>query len=255
MPKVSETPKIFTSTSVRLANSTKHDGHTSFGHIDEAKTLSNISRFTANLGWPIKGYVFMRISYDDGRTYDDILLVRKPEEAAKELTRNASPITDAVITNLAGVCLLLPTADCYPVTLFDPEHKVLALAHMGWQSTAAHLIDKVIKMMIADFSTNPGELLVHLGAGIPADYYTFADPSQRSASGWRGHLKKVGNEFGINLLSYNLEQLSKLGVRETNIEVDPRNTVESDELESHHVHNKTDKPVARRFLTAVMFYP
>jgi hypothetical protein len=153
------------------------------------------------------------------------------------------------------VVLLLPIADCYPVTLFDPNNKVLALAHVGWHSTAAHLIQKVVSQMSERFGSKPADLLVHIGPGIPAQYYKFKDPIQLNLPGWTEHLHKTSDGYEIDLLSYNLEQLSLAGVSGQNIEIDSRNTVESDEFESHHVNATQGLPPARRFLTATMLSP
>lgn len=253
MPKNPKIPKIFTGQPLRYATSNKTDGQASFGHVDDATTIANINRFVDKLDWPIRGYGFIGIRYKDELTYDQIAIITKRRSAPTRFKRRADGFdADAAITDQSGVILLLPTADCYPVTLYDPKQRVLALVHLGWHSTQAHLLQKVISAMQTSFKTNPADLLVHFGPGIPAKYYVHADPVQLSLPGWREHLHKTKAGYEIDLLSYNLEQLSTAGVIGQNIEFDPRNTVESDELESHYIHSKQNLPSARRFLTAVM---
>lgn len=221
----------------------------SFGHVDDATTVANISAFIHKVGWPATGYAFNKITYAPDRTYDSVVLVDK---ALKEFTKESEVIADAVLTNKPGVVLLLPTADCYPAVIYDPKHKVLALAHLGWHSTNAHLLKKVIETMSKHFGSKASDILVHFGPGIPAKYYVHDKPVQLTLPGWQEHLHKVKNGYEIDLLSYNLEQLSLAEVDGQNIELDQRNTVESDELESHYMHTKQGLPTARRFLTAVM---
>lgn len=249
MPDTPKIPKIFAGQPLKYTTSNKHDGHTSFGKVSDAETTTNITRWLAKLSWPATGYAFHRITYAPQRTYDEIRII---DQAPRTFTEESLLIADGLVTTRVGIVLQLPTADCYPVTLFDPKHKVLALVHLGWHSTQAHLLQKVIALMQSQFQSNPANLLVHFGPGIPAKYYVHKDPVQLKLPGWQEHLHKTKGGYEIDLLSYNLEQLSLAGIDGHNIELDPRNTVESDELESHHMHTKQGLPTARRFLTAVM---
>lgn len=305
LPKI---PRIFAGQPIRYATSDKTDGHMSFGHVDDVLTLGNINGFLAGLNWPIKGFRYIRVAYGPERTYDEVVIFDQSVEDSGKMSLTDRLVADAVITDQIGVVLLLPTADCYSVTLYDPKHKVLALTHLGWQGTHAHLLKKVIETMKQHFGSQPSDLLIHFGPGIPAKYYVHSEPIQLKMPGWREHIRKVTRPIGlsggqgvsekqseayeryakraseqttqpfaksidgvassareqvdaaneseggyeIDLLSYNLEQLSIVGIDGHHIELDPRNTVESDELESHYMHTKQGLPVARRFLTAVM---
>lgn len=249
LPKI---PRIFSNQPIRYATSDKTDGHMSFGHVDDKQTSVNINTFLASLNWPIKGYRYIRVTYDPERTYDKVTIFDRPIEISDKMSLTDRLVADALITNQSYIVLTLPTADCYSATLYDPNHKVLALAHLGWHGTHAHLLKKVIETMKQRFGSMPSDLLVHFDPGIPAKYYVHDKPVQLTLPGWQEHLHKMNNGYEIDLLSYNLEQLSLSGVIGQKIELDPRNTVESDELESHYMHTKQGLPIARRFLTAVM---
>lgn len=247
-----ESPTIFKNTGLKLATSTKDDGHTSFSKISDEETENNINRYVDELGWGDKSRAFMRITYSEDGTYDVITVIDNKNKPPRKFAKKHAFDVDALVTSLPGVALLLPTADCYPVVLFDPKNEVLALCHIGWHSTAAHLLQKVIKLMEDKFGSKPADLLIHIGPGVPADYYVFEEPAQLNMPGWERYLKKQKGGWGIDLLGYNLAQLEAAGASPDNIEVGPRNTVEDDDLESNYVHNRKDLPVARRFLTAVM---
>lgn len=252
MSKANKTPRIFDGAKVRLATSTKHDGHTSFSHVSDEETESNINRFVQGLGWNDKSRAFIRIRYGDDRTYHSLEIINDGNKPPRQFLKMYAFDVDALMTNLPGVALLLPTADCYPVTIVDPSNKILALNHLGWQSTTAHLLEKTITNMNKEYGSKPEDLLVHIGPGIPARYYVFKELAQLELPGWGEHLHQTDDGYEVDLLSYNLEQLSLAGVDGKHIEIDTRNTAESDELESHYMHNKSGKPVARRFITAVM---
>jgi YfiH family protein len=55
--------------------------------------------------------------------------------------------TDALITQLKGVPLLLFYADCVPVLLADPVRQVIAVAHAGWRGTVAAIAAKTVRQM------------------------------------------------------------------------------------------------------------
>lgn len=194
----------------------------------------------------------MRITYGKTRTYDVITEVKSANNSNK-VKFDEALITDALITDVKGVALMLPTADCYPVTIFDPEKRVLALVHLGWHSSSANLLTKLVSTFSSDYDSKPSDILVYFGPGIPARYYKFQNPSQLKMSNWTNYLHKTSdNYYEIDLLSYNLDQIEKDGITSPHIEVDTRNTAEDDTLESHFIHNQSGLPTARRFLTVVM---
>ena len=55
--------------------------------------------------------------------------------------------TDAVYTDVPGVCLAVKTADCIPVLLYDNKLRSIAAIHAGWKGTVKHIVEKTIKVM------------------------------------------------------------------------------------------------------------
>lgn len=55
------------------------------------------------------------------------------------------PATDALVTNQPGICLMVLSADCVPVLLFEPEKRVVAAVHAGWRGTAAEIVGVTAK--------------------------------------------------------------------------------------------------------------
>ena len=76
------------------------------------------------------------------------------------------PSTDALITNLLHVCLLILTADCVPVVLFDKEKKVVAAVHAGWRGTAQQIVVHTIDKMISAFGSRPADIMAAVGPHI-----------------------------------------------------------------------------------------
>ena len=55
--------------------------------------------------------------------------------------------TDAVYTDVPGVCLAVKTADCIPVLLYDKKLRSIAAIHAGWKGTVKRIVEKTIKAM------------------------------------------------------------------------------------------------------------
>ena len=49
---------------------------------------------------------------------------------------------DAIMTNIAGLCIGVSTADCIPVLLYDAEHHAACAVHAGWRGTVARIVEK-----------------------------------------------------------------------------------------------------------------
>ena len=54
---------------------------------------------------------------------------------------------DALVTALPRVCIGISTADCVPVLLYDPKHRVIGAAHAGWRGMVGHIIAHTIECM------------------------------------------------------------------------------------------------------------
>ena len=85
------------------------------------------------------------------------------------------PETDALVTNLGGVPLLLFYADCVPVLLADPVTGAYGLAHAGWRGTAALIAKKTVRVMTEAFGVKPGNLLAAIGPSIGSCCYEVDD--------------------------------------------------------------------------------
>lgn len=78
---------------------------------------------------------------------------------------------DAIITNTKQCPIVIRTADCLPVFLFDPEHKAIGLVHAGWRGTYNEILRKTIVKMGAEFGSRAQNLLVALGPRISQNHY------------------------------------------------------------------------------------
>ncbi len=88
---------------------------------------------------------------------------------------DAIPQSDALITRTIGLPLIIYTADCVPVLLYDPIEHALGLAHAGWRGTVGNIAGEVVAAMQAEFGTRPENLVVKLGPSIGPCCYEVGD--------------------------------------------------------------------------------
>ena len=123
---------------------------------------------------------------------------------------------DALITNQRGVTLFATFADCYPIVLWDPEHRCAALVHAGWRGTVARVGPAAVQAMAKEFGSNPTNIRAGIGPGICGRCYEVGEEvasrfDQRFATGG------TGDRFMLDLAAANRAQLLDAGVGEVNV--------------------------------------
>ena len=138
---------------------------------------------------------------------------------AKDFT-NTIADTDALITNLPDVPLMLFYADCVPVLLADLETGAIGLAHAGWRGTVANIGAKTLAAMGEAFGTKPENVLAAIGPSIGACCYEVDDFVRDQASGYEEFFApKGGGTYQLDLWGMNAKQLQEAGVPAENITV------------------------------------
>ena len=123
------------------------------------------------------------------------------------------PETDALITGLADVPLLLFYADCVPVLLADPETGAIGLAHAGWRGTAAQIAKKTVSAMTEEFGARPENLLAAIGPSIGECCYEVDDVEKNEMPGYENcFMAKCDGKYWLNLWKVNRQQLVEAGV-------------------------------------------
>lgn len=79
----------------------------------------------------------------------------------------SSPVTaDGVITDATGIGLVIQTADCQAVVLYDPKKKVIANVHSGWRGSIADILGNCVRQMTAEFNCRPQDILAGIGPSL-----------------------------------------------------------------------------------------
>ncbi|WP_163715855.1 peptidoglycan editing factor PgeF [Mangrovibacterium lignilyticum] len=172
------------------------------------------SELAESLGLQEKQFVFPRQTHSN-----NVAVVR-------EATTEADiPDTDALITDVPGLCICVQTADCVPVLLYDPKQRVVAAIHAGWRGTVGKIVAKTVEMMQDQFQSKAENLLAGIGPSISAPNYEVSeDVIQQVKNEFSNHealLTASGNngKAYLDLWHANKSLLLEMGVPSQQIEV------------------------------------
>jgi len=73
---------------------------------------------------------------------------------------------DALMTGSADLALMIKTADCQSVLLFDPLHNKVANIHAGWRGSVGDIIGATVRAMGERFDTRPADLIAGIGPSL-----------------------------------------------------------------------------------------
>jgi len=73
---------------------------------------------------------------------------------------------DALMTDGAGVGLMIGHADCQAVMLHDPVRRVVAAVHNGWRGSVANIVAKTIEEMQDTFGSHAAHLMAAIGPSL-----------------------------------------------------------------------------------------
>ena len=93
------------------------------------------------------------------------VITRKDVDRGEPIQTIPSP-ADALITDVPGIRLLIQTADCQAVMLYDPNKRVVANVHCGWRGSVANIVGQTVEQMVREFGCNPGQMTAGIGPSL-----------------------------------------------------------------------------------------
>lgn len=169
-----------------------------------------------------------RIFEGMNRTVDSLFDVWQVHSADVVCTDSPRPLdaphqkADAIVTDRPEITLFMRFADCVPVFLHDPEKKVVAIAHAGWQGTVKNVVGQTVLKMQSRYGCQPKNIRAGIGPSIGPDHYEVgADVADHVMATLGGNSAEVltprNGKFTLDLWKTNRILLEKAGV--TRIEV------------------------------------
>jgi YfiH family protein len=78
----------------------------------------------------------------------------------------ASSECDALYTTDRHLALGIKVADCLPVSLCDPAHRVIANIHSGWRGAVQNIVAVTLDTLAGETAFDPAEAYAYLGPSI-----------------------------------------------------------------------------------------
>lgn len=155
------------------------------------------------------------------QTHSDIV---RPVTKADHLglDHHLYPESDALITADPGAALVIFTADCTPILLWDEKTGAVGAAHAGWRGTAADIVGKTVGAMIAQLGCDAQNIHAAIGPNIgPCCFETDAEVPEAMLTAFgeetRAFIRQAGEKFYVNLKEINALALRRAGVDQIEI--------------------------------------
>jgi len=207
---------------------------------DPDKVMKNRKRLAAAIGIPLRHFTIGEQIHSGNVT------IISEESRGKGSTNNKEAInaTDAMVTNVAGICLVILVADCVPMLFFDPAQRAIGVAHAGWKGTLQLIAQKTVMAMEKAFGSLAEDIVVGVGPSIGPCCYKVG-PDVISQVEIIFHTKKEyilneskGGEGYFDLWRANEMQLLDAGIERKNIEMAMSCTCHNSDLFFSYRHQK-----------------
>ncbi len=129
-------------------------------------------------------------------------------------------VGDFLVTNSSAYALVVLTADCLPIVLYDYQHSVVGLVHAGWKGACNGVALQALAMMQEKYGSKPEHIDVLFGACARSccyeveqrfyDYFKMYDYAQKAFA-------KRDNKLYFDNVTFMKAQLQNCGIKFENI--------------------------------------
>ena len=116
-----------------------------------------------------------------GIDYDDMAVVNHEhganvlriahEHRGRGFYKDPLPPCDGIITDDPTVTLVTSHADCGAYFFYDPVHRAIGMAHVGWKGTLLRIGAEMARRMAEEFDTDPSDIIAATGPCICRDCF------------------------------------------------------------------------------------
>ncbi len=129
------------------------------------------------------------------------------------------PECDALITKCPNIPLMVMSADCTPILLYDPVHEVIGVVHAGRAGALNEILPKTISSMGLEFGSIPSDINVVLGPSISGCCYEIntAIAKETRTKGYPEALRFENEKIFLDVNTILSMQLKHLGVEKVEV--------------------------------------
>ncbi len=194
-----------------------------------ADVLENRRRFCDQIGVTYDDVVYHVISYDQAQTFDTIAEVTETDAVKYN---NEGIFADALYTEMAGVGLFLPVADCIAIIIYDPKRRALMLAHLGRHSTVAQLMSQAVRYFV-EYGSRAKDLQIWMSPSITQKNYRMDYFDHASDINWHNFCRQTADGIYLDMQGFNRSLAIQAGVPGDNIFISPIDTADDPNYFSH----------------------
>jgi hypothetical protein len=121
---------------------------------------------------------------------------------------------DALVTTLKNLCLVIRTADCVPVFIYDKRKKILGAAHSGWKGTELNISSKLVKYLNYYYHSDSSDLTAWILPSIGPDSYEIKEDVSVH---FDDKYLNIKNGIYLNLWKCITDSLVSAGIQENRI--------------------------------------
>ncbi len=134
---------------------------------------------------------------------------------------NTPPECDALITNRPATPLMVMSADCTPILIYDPVQRVIAAVHAGRAGALNAILPKTIAAMEKAFGCNQRDLHIVMGPSIGGCCYEINETigAECDALGYKNALQRVEGKVFLDVNTILLQQLKRMNIPSEQIEI------------------------------------
>ncbi|MBU1340440.1 MAG: peptidoglycan editing factor PgeF [Proteobacteria bacterium] len=149
---------------------------------------------------------------------DDIKVLKKDDNDLSEMFEPGKEtyMADGIITDMKDVFLVIQVADCQAVMLYDPQKKVIANIHTGWQGSIKNIIGNCLDKMVLEFGCRPENIMAGISPSLGpccSEFINYKDEIPQNL--WEYKLK---DKDYFDFWKMSADQLMEKGVKKDHIE-------------------------------------
>lgn len=139
----------------------------------------------------------------------------------KAMNFDTPPQCDALITNQPDTPLMVMSADCTPILLFDPIGRVIGAVHAGRAGALSAILPKTIQRMAQTYGTRIEDVRISMGPSIHGCCYEINPKiaAEAEEKGYPEALRHEGEKLFLDVNTVLLQQLHAMGIISGQIEV------------------------------------
>jgi YfiH family protein len=136
--------------------------------------------------------------------------------------------SDALITRKMNLGLIIYSADCPAIFLYDRANNIIAAVHSGWRSTAKKILEKTLIRLKEDFGSRGEDLICYIGPSISRQNYEVKKNITENFNAENISFKN--GKYYLDLKKASYKMLLDAGVKKNNVQLSKLCTFEYSNL-------------------------